>query len=62
MLGCAGMAALCEELQRRLDVPVIDGLAVAVKLAEALSALRLKTAKRGDYGDAVRADPRVIDA
>jgi allantoin racemase len=49
VLGCAGMALLCEELQRRLEVPVIDGLAVAVKLAEALSALRLRTAKGGDY-------------
>ena len=49
VLGCAGMASLCEELQRRLEVPVIDGLAVAVKLAEALSALRLRTAKGGDY-------------
>jgi len=49
VLGCAGMAALCAELQRRLGVPVIDGVAVAVKFAESLAALGLQTAKAGDY-------------
>jgi len=49
VLGCAGMAALCAELQRRLGVPVIDGVAAAVKFAESLAALGLKTAKVGDY-------------
>jgi len=49
VLGCAGMASLCRELQQRLGVPVIDGVAVAVKFAEGLVALGLKTAKTGDY-------------
>ena len=49
VLGCAGMAGLCAELQRRLGVPVIDGVAAAVKFAEALASLGLSTAKRGDY-------------
>ncbi|MCU0968595.1 MAG: aspartate/glutamate racemase family protein [Rubrivivax sp.] len=49
VLGCAGMAPLCRELQQRLGVPVIDGVAVAVKLVEALAALGLATPKRGDY-------------
>lgn len=49
VLGCAGMAALCAELQRRLGVPVVDGVAAAVKFAEALVALGLKTPKGGDY-------------
>ena len=49
VLGCAGMAALTHTLQQRLRVPVIDGVAVAVKFAEALAALGLKTSKRGDY-------------
>ena len=49
VLGCAGMAALTISLQQRLGVPVIDGVAVAVKFAEALAALGLKTSKRGDY-------------
>lgn len=49
VLGCAGMAALCATLQQRLGVPVIDGVAVAVKFAEGLAALGLRTSKRGDY-------------
>lgn len=49
VLGCAGMAPLCETLSQRLGVPVVDGVAAAVKFAEALAALRLRTAKRGDY-------------
>jgi allantoin racemase len=49
VLGCAGMAALCRELQARLGVPVVDGVAAAVKFAEALAALGLATAKTGDY-------------
>jgi allantoin racemase len=49
VLGCAGMATLTRALQRRLGVPVIDGVAVAVKFAEALAALGLRTSKRGDY-------------
>ena len=49
VLGCAGMAALTRTLQQRLGVPVIDGVAAAVKLAEALASLGLRTSKRGDY-------------
>ncbi len=49
VLGCAGMADMCRSLQQRLGVPVIDGVAAAVKLAEALVSLGLATSKRGDY-------------
>jgi allantoin racemase len=49
VLGCAGMAALCQTLQQRLGVPVIDGVGAAVKFAEGLVALGLGTSKRGDY-------------
>lgn len=49
VLGCAGMATLCSELQARLGVPVIDGVSAAVKFAEALAALGLRTSKQGDY-------------
>jgi allantoin racemase len=49
VLGCAGMAGLCAALQQRLGVPVIDGVAAAVKLAESLVALGLRTSKRGEY-------------
>ena len=36
VLGCAGMADLAQHLEERLQVPVIDGVAAAVKFAEAL--------------------------
>ena len=49
MLGCAGMAGLCAEIEDALGAPVIEGVTAAVKWTEALVALRLSTAKRGDY-------------
>ncbi len=49
VLGCGGMAGLCRTLQQRLGVPVVDGVSAAVKMAEALVALGLKTEKSGDY-------------
>lgn len=48
VLGCAGMADLTKFLENRLQVPVIDGVAAAVKFAEALVGLGLKTSKHGD--------------
>ena len=49
VLGCAGMAALGPRLARELDVPVIDGVAAAVKMAEGLVAMGLRTSKHGGY-------------
>lgn len=49
VLGCAGMADLAAELSREHGVPVIDGVVAAVKLAESLITLGLKTSKRGGY-------------
>ncbi|WPZ33774.1 aspartate/glutamate racemase family protein [Thalassobaculum sp. OXR-137] len=54
LLGCAGMTDLANALTRETGVPVIDGVAAAVKFAEALVGLGLKTCKRGAY-----APPRV---
>lgn len=48
VLGCAGMAGLVDYLRARLPVPVIDGVTVAVKFAEALVGARLATSKHGD--------------
>lgn len=48
VLGCAGMADLARTLERELGVPVIDGVAAAVKFVEALVSLGLKTSKSGD--------------
>jgi allantoin racemase len=41
VLGCAGMADLGRFLEQHLQVPVIDGVAAAVKFAEALVGLGL---------------------
>jgi allantoin racemase len=49
VLGCAGMADLAARLSQRHGLPVLDGVASAVKLAEALGALGLKTSKIGAY-------------
>jgi allantoin racemase len=48
-LGCAGMAGLEEAITSELHVPVIDGVGAAVKLAEALVGLGLKTSKVSTY-------------
>ncbi len=40
VLGCAGMADLAAQLERRHGLPVIDGIAAAAVLAEALVRLR----------------------
>jgi allantoin racemase len=49
LLGCAGMTDLAVALTQETGVPVIDGVAAAVKFAEALVGLGLKTCKRGAY-------------
>lgn len=48
-LGCAGMAGLDKRLKRELGVPVIDGVAAAVKLMEALVGCGIQTSKRRAY-------------
>lgn len=50
VLGCAGMAEMCERLQAETGMPVIDGVVAAVKLAEALVAGGYRTSKIGSYG------------
>lgn len=53
VLGCAGMADLTAALRQEFGVPVIDGVAAAVKQAESLIAQGLSTAKRGAYASPV---------
>jgi allantoin racemase len=48
VLGCAGMADLVAAVQREIGIPVIDGVAAAVKLVEAVIGLGLGTSKYGD--------------
>jgi allantoin racemase len=44
-LGCAGMGPLDRHVQEALDVPVIDGVAAAVKMLEALTGYGLATSR-----------------
>ncbi|ESW78984.1 aspartate/glutamate racemase family protein [Mesorhizobium sp. C280B] len=48
-LGCAGMAGLEDAITSELGVPVIDGVAAAVRFAEAVVGLGLKTSKISTY-------------
>jgi allantoin racemase len=49
VLGCAGMTDLARDLEREVGVPVLDGVACAVALAESLARLGLRTSKRNTY-------------
>jgi allantoin racemase len=49
VLGCAGMTDLAAALSQATGVPVLDGVACAVGLAEALARLNLRTSKRNSY-------------
>lgn len=53
VLGCAGMADLVAELSAEFATPVVDGVAAAVKQAEALVVLGLRTATTGPYATPV---------
>lgn len=48
-LGCAGMVGLAEQMMEELGVPVIDGIAAGVKMAEALLGCGLYTSKQCAY-------------
>ncbi len=58
-LGCAGMAGLEEAITTELGVPVIDGVGAAVRLAEAVVGLGLRTSKVSTYA---RPDQKAIIA
>lgn len=49
ILGCSGMSGLVDAVSAELDVPVIDGLACAVKLAEGLVDCGLQTSRRAAF-------------
>lgn len=49
VLGCAGLSYLQQRLSEDLHVPVIDGVAAAVTLAEGLVHLGLKTSQAHGY-------------
>lgn len=45
ILGCAGFSDYVEEIQKRIEVPVIDGVRSALKFAEMLVDLGVKNSK-----------------
>lgn len=49
VLGCAGMANLAREVSDAVGVPVVEGVAAAIKTVESLVSLRLRTSKKGDF-------------
>jgi len=48
-LGCGGMAGLDEQVEASTGVPVVDGVAAAVTIAESLVRLGLRTSKVRTY-------------
>jgi allantoin racemase len=51
LLGCAGLGPLDKWMQDQLGVPVLDGVACAVTLAEALHRYGVTTSKVAAYKD-----------
>ncbi|CAM5670422.1 Allantoin racemase OS=Streptomyces violarus OX=67380 GN=FHS41_005953 PE=3 SV=1 [Streptomyces violarus] len=51
VLGCAGMTGSQRVVGEKLGLPVVDGVAAAVKLAESLVALGLTTSRAGSYAE-----------
>lgn len=54
LLGCAGLGPLDKWMQQQLGVPVLDGVACAVKLAEGLHEYGITTSKVAAYKDPER--------
>lgn len=50
LLGCAGFVSFVEDLQKRLGVPVLDGVSPAVKIAETLVSMGCRTSKFLTWG------------
>lgn len=48
VLGCGGMADLTGYISEQVGLPIIEGVSAAVKLAEGLVSLGVKTSKQGD--------------
>ncbi|MEE6163468.1 MULTISPECIES: aspartate/glutamate racemase family protein [unclassified Mycolicibacterium] len=49
VLGCGGMAGLDADIRKRTGVPVVDGVAAAVTIAESLVRMGLSTSKVRTY-------------
>jgi allantoin racemase len=49
VLGCAGMTDLAASFEAEFGMPVLDGVACAVAMGEAMARIGLKTTRRGGY-------------
>jgi allantoin racemase len=49
VLGCAGMAEMCQHIADEIGVPVVDGVAAATLTVQSLVTMGLRTGKRGEY-------------
>ncbi len=49
VLGCAGMAEMCQHIADEIGVPVVDGVAAATLTVQSLMTMGLRTGKRGEY-------------
>ena len=49
MLGWAGMTEHARYVEKKAGVPVLDGAACAISLAESLIRIGLRTSKRNTY-------------
>ncbi|MFD0362238.1 aspartate/glutamate racemase family protein [Nocardia sp. GCM10030253] len=49
VLGCAGMADLCDHIRDEIGVPVIDGVAAATLTVQSLLTLGVRKSGRGEF-------------
>jgi len=49
VLGCAGMVGYAEDVERELEIVVLDPTTIAFKVAEALIDAGIRHSKRGLY-------------
>lgn len=49
VLGCAGMADLCEYLTKEVGVPVVDGVSAATLTVQSLVTMGLRKSGRGEF-------------
>ncbi|SNT52533.1 aspartate/glutamate racemase family protein [Rhodococcoides kyotonense] len=49
VLGCAGMADLCEHISSEIGMPVVDGVAAATLFVQSLVTMGLRTGKTGEF-------------
>lgn len=61
VLGCAGMTDLADSLADEHGLPVLDGVVCAVKLAEAMAGLGLRTSRLGGYAPPSKMVPSSTD-